>query len=288
MGVSALGLTSRGGLSFFLIHHSMPQPRILVLRAPGANCDRETAFAFTRAGGSPDLVHVNRLLEQPALLREYQILCVPGGFTYGDDIASGRILGNQMEHHLSGELREFKHAGKLILGICNGFQVLIKCGLLLDDDPQLGPPATLDWNASGKFEDRWVYLRSTGDRCVFLQGIESMYLPVAHGEGRFVTRSPQLLESLDRNRQLVLRYSERARPLAGDDAIQIDVAYPANPNGSSASVAGVCDTTGRVFGLMPHPERHIDRTHHPRWTRGEGSDPGDGLQIFRNAVAYFS
>ncbi len=187
----------------------MSQPRVLVLRAPGANCDRETAFAFSRAGGVADLVHVNRLLEQPVLLREYQILCIPGGFTYGDDIASGRILGNQMEHHLARELGEFKQSGKLILGICNGFQVLIKCGLILDDDPSHGPPATLDWNVSGKFEDRWVYLRPSGDRCVFLQGVRSMYLPVAHGEGRFVTRSTRALESLAANGQLVLRYARR-------------------------------------------------------------------------------
>jgi phosphoribosylformylglycinamidine synthase I len=266
----------------------MPQTRVLVLRAPGANCDRETAFAFSRAGGIADLVHVNRLLEKPAILREYQVLCVPGGFTYGDDIASGRILGNQMLHHLAGELGEFKQSGKLILGICNGFQVLIKCGLILDDDPIHGSPATLDWNASGKFEDRWVYLRPHGDRCVFLQDIPSMYLPVAHGEGRFVTRSPQVLELLARNGQLVLRYASGAESANGDSATDSDVPYPANPNGSSARVAGICDSTGRVFGLMPHPERHIDRTHHPRWTRGEGSDVGDGLRIFRNAVAYFA
>jgi phosphoribosylformylglycinamidine synthase len=265
----------------------MPQPRILVLRAPGANCDRETAFAFTRAGGTAELVHVNRLLERPALLRDYQVFCVPGGFTYGDDIASGRILGNQIEHHLSSELHEFKQAGKLILGICNGFQVLIKCGLLLDGDINQGPPATLDWNASGKFEDRWVYLRPAGDRCVFLRGIESMYLPVAHGEGRFVTRTTEVLDALDQNGHLALRYLNRPNGVAGNDA-NASVAYPANPNGSSANVAGVCDTTGRVFGLMPHPERHIDRTHHPRWTRGEGRDPGDGLYVFANAVTYFS
>jgi phosphoribosylformylglycinamidine synthase len=264
----------------------MPRPRILVLRAPGANCDRETAFAFSRAGGLADLVHVNRLLERPALLRDYQVFCVPGGFTYGDDIASGRILGNQIEHHLAAELHDFKHAGKLILGICNGFQVLIKCGLLLDDDARQGPPATLDWNASGKFEDRWVYLRAVGERCVFLRGVECMYLPVAHGEGRFVTRSPEVLNALDRNGHLVLRYSNGANSGMSHGSTSA-VPYPANPNGSSANVAGVCDTTGRVFGLMPHPERHIDRTHHPRWTRGEGRDPGDGLQVFTNAVSYF-
>ncbi len=271
----------------------MPQPRVMILRAPGTNCDSESAFAFERAGATNELVHINQLLEQPQLFEQYQILCLPGGFSYGDDIASGRILGNQILHHLAEPLQKFKAAGKLILGICNGFQILIKSGLLLDDDPLDGPPATLDWNASGKFEDRWVQLSTSGTKCVFLRGIEQLYLPVAHGEGRFVPRSENVLSQLDGNGQLVLRYATAAGSGAkGAETAAADVqtgavAYPANPNGSAANVAGICDTTGRVFGLMPHPERHIDRTHHPRWTRGEGQDPGDGLRLFVNAVEYF-
>lgn len=265
----------------------MPQPRVLVLRAPGTNCDQETAYAFERAGGAAELVHIGQMLEEARRFEQYQILCLPGGFSYGDDISSGRILGNQLYHHLAEEMQSFKQAGKLILGVCNGFQVMIKCGLLLPDDPAEGPPATLDWNVRGKFEDRWVYLRSSPNTCVFLNGIESMYVPVAHGEGRFVTRSPHVLEELDRNGQLVLRYAESPAATVATAAMTPTVPYPANPNGSLADVAGVCDTTGRVLGLMPHPERHIDRTHHPRWTRGEGRDPGDGLRLFQNAVEYF-
>lgn len=256
----------------------MPAPRVLVLRAPGANCDRETAFAFERAGGLPDRVHVHRLLENPRLAGEYQILCLPGGFTYGDDIASGKILANLIRHHLADMFAEFKAAGKLILGICNGFQILIKAGILLHDDPQLGPLATLTHNDSGKFEDRWVRLETTSDRCVFLRGIARMYLPVAHGEGKFVARDRQTLDDLARRGQLVLRYAAAAGGAA---------AYPDNPNGAQAGVAGICDETGRVFGLMPHPERHIDPTHHPRWTRGEAGETGDGLAVFVNAVSYF-
>jgi phosphoribosylformylglycinamidine synthase len=268
---------------------------VLILRAPGTNCDGETAYAFSLARARVDLLHVNRLLERPELLGDYQILCLPGGFSYGDDIASGRILANQLRRHLGEPLARFRESGKLILGICNGFQILIQSGLLLDDDPQLGPPATLAWNTSGKFEDRWVRLRSDGSKCVFLAGIERMYLPVAHGEGRLVVREAARLAQLDRERQLVLHYAGargEGRGASEEDAVaggsSGGVAYPDNPNGSTADVAGLCDASGRVFGLMPHPERYVDPTQHPRWTRGEAQTPGDGLRIFANAVAYFA
>jgi phosphoribosylformylglycinamidine synthase len=180
-------------------------------------------------------------------------------------------------------LAEFREAGKLILGICTGFQVLIKSGILLQIDPHAGPAATLTNNESGKFEDRWVNLRVTSTKCVLFAGIEEMYLPVAHAEGRFVPRDDRLLAKLHDAGQLVLRYAHE-----GVDATEAEVPYPANPNGSAANVAGVCDATGRVCGLMPHPERHIDATHHPRWTRRSEQPPhGDGFRVFQNAVAYF-
>ncbi len=261
----------------------MPTPRILILRAPGTNCDHETAFAFQRAGGQPQLVHINQLLDQPRLASEFQVLCLPGGFSYGDDIAAGRILANQIRHHLYDTLQEFKAAQKLILGICNGFQVLIKSGVLLPDDAELGPAVTLTWNDSGRFEDRWVHLAGEPGKCVFLEGIDSLYLPIAHAEGKFVARTTQVLGQLKEQRQLALRYCEESTEIC-DEILPM----PVNPNGSMANVAGICDETGRVFGLMPHPERHIDLTHHPRWTRGEGRDPGDGLQVFQNAIRYFA
>lgn len=260
----------------------MPSPHVLILRAPGTNCDVETAYAFQQAGGKPESVHINRLLENPKLPADFQILCVPGGFSYGDDIAAGRILANQIQHHLAAALAEFKAAGKLVLGICNGFQVLIKTGVLLNAEPVQGPAATLTRNDSGRFEDRWIHLTVDGDRCVFLRGAQRLYLPVAHAEGKFVTRDDETLQALDSNKQLALRYAHA--PGAGNGV----VGYPANPNGSVAQVAGLCDETGRVLGLMPHPERHIDRTHHPRWTRGEGSEKGDGMLVFENAVHYFA
>ncbi len=276
---------------------------VLVLRAPGTNCDRETAFAFERAGANAECQHVNRLLEKPRLLDDFQILCLPGGFSYGDDLGSGKILANQIRHHLADAIREFRERDKLILGICNGFQILVKSGLLFDDEPGGTPTATLDWNGSARFEDRWVQLSVMGERCVFLRGIQSLYLPVAHGEGRFAPRDEKALCEILDDQRAALRYAARREvghfeaagnavlaPAAGGESklsFGGELPFPDNPNGSAANIAGVCDRSGRVFGLMPHPERYIDRTQHPRWTRGGGSDPGDGQQIFKNAVEYF-
>src|SRR4051794_39870069 len=258
----------------------MATPKVLILRAPGANCDREAAYAFELAGGKATLLHVNRLLERPAVLAEYQILCIPGGFSYGDDISAGRILANQLRHHLFEAMQQFKAQGKLIIGICNGFQILIKSGLPLPDKAD-EPIATLAANKSGKFEDRWITLATLGSKCVWLQGIERMYLPVAHGEGQFIARDDATLDALQSAGQLCLLY-------ATDDDATDNVPYPLNPNGAQRNIAGVCDATGRVFGLMPHPERHIDFTHHPRWTRREQQpEHGDGLKVFQNAVRYF-
>lgn len=262
----------------------MAQPRVLVLRAPGTNCDVETAFAFERAGAQAERLHVQALLESPSRLGDFQILCLPGGFSYGDDVAAGRILGNQIRHHLAGRLHEFHQAGKLILGICNGFQILLKSGVLLPLADDFSAPATLTWNDSGKFEDRWVPLVAGGGKSVFFAGIETLYLPVAHAEGKFVPRSERVLAEMDRQGQLVLRYGSAA---PGAIAMSARVAYPDNPNGSLGDVAAVCDTSGRVCGLMPHPERHIDPTQHPRWTRHPAREAGDGLRVFQNAVRYF-
>jgi phosphoribosylformylglycinamidine synthase subunit PurQ / glutaminase len=259
------------------------QPRVLILRAPGTNCDRETAFAFETAGALADSVHLKRLLENPRLAGQYQILCIPGGFSYGDDICAGRIFGNQMRHHLRDTLQAFKDAGKLILGICNGFQILIKSRVLLPDRAD-EPIATLTLNESGKFEDRWVHLRVASNKCVFLAGMERMYLPVAHAEGKFVARDEMTLAKLDAAGQLVLRYCNP--PDSRLPTPDSPVPYPACPNGAQLAVAGIADETGRVFGLMPHPERHIDPTQHPRWTR-EWPERGDGLAVFENAVRFF-
>jgi len=195
----------------------MVRPRILILRAPGTNCDVETEHAFALAGGVAERWHVNRLIEHPEKAAEFQVLCIPGGFSYGDDIAAGRIFGNQIQHHLADVLGTFRESGKLIIGICNGFQVLLKTKLLAEADAQ-GPTATLAQNDSGKFEARWVRLAVEPGKCVFLQGIREMDLPVAHGEGKFVVRDEGVLGRLQDERRLVMRYaaaSENGKTAAG-------------------------------------------------------------------------
>jgi phosphoribosylformylglycinamidine synthase subunit PurQ / glutaminase len=252
----------------------MSKVNVMVLRAPGSNCDQETAFAFQQAGAATSLVHINQLVRHERRLADYQVLVIPGGFTYGDDIAAGRVLANELRVKLGEDINRFVADGGLILGICNGFQVMAKAGILPDVRRQIGPKLTLTNNDSGKFECRWVHLRSErSSPCVFTEGIESMYLPVAHGEGKLVTDIRGLREI-----NIVLYYA--------DASGNIGAGYPHNPNGSMNNIAGVCDPTGRIFALMPHPERHIRFTQHPQWTRRKPKEFGDGFGIFQNAVKF--
>jgi phosphoribosylformylglycinamidine synthase subunit PurQ / glutaminase len=255
----------------------MPKPRVLILRAPGANCDGEAEFAFAQAGAAPERIHINRLRESPKLLHQFQILVIPGGFTYGDDVAAGKILANQLSVFLGDVMHQFRAKEKLILGICNGFQALLKAGLILPPDED-GPLATLAHNAMGKFEDRWIRLKASPGKCPFLKDYDQLEVPIAHGEGNFIVREPWILKGLEQAGQVVLTYV---------DAHGKPGPYPINPNGSQGEVAGVCDASGRVLGLMPHPERHALPTQHPRWTREGLKEEGDGLRLFRNAVEYF-
>jgi phosphoribosylformylglycinamidine synthase len=255
----------------------MPHPRAIVLRAPGTNCDEETEVAWRRAGATVETWHIGRLLETPHALDEFAILTIPGGFSYGDDLGAGRILATRLASVLGDALGRFHARGGLILGICNGFQVLVKAGLLPGGP---GPPrATLTFNESGHFESRWVRLAPLAGRSPFVTGTEPIELPVAHGEGRFLLADAGDLAALEANGQVVLCYVDASGHPTQD--------YPANPNGSPGAVAGVCDPTGRIFGLMPHPERHIEAIHHPRWTRSAASvegHEGHGLRIFRDAI----
>ena len=249
----------------------MARVKTLILRAPGTNCDAETAFAFEKAGAQVYTAHINELIRRPQLLHEHHIMVVPGGFTYGDDISGGKILANEISLNLGGELRRFMADGRLILGICNGLQVLVKAGILhgLKDGGQ--HPLTLSGNDCGRFECRWVYLRiNEASPCIFTRGIEAMYLPIAHGEGKIVTR-PGLSN-------IVAYYA--------DEAGDVSAGYPYNPNGSTDNIAGICDQSGRIFALMPHPERFIHWTQHPRWTREPRREHGDGLRVFQNAVEW--
>lgn len=254
---------------------------VLLLRTAGTNCDRELAHAFSLVGAAVTPMHVNALLKDPGALERFQILAFPGGFSYGDDIASGKILANQLIHHLRGPLRQFVADGKLVLGVCNGFQVLVKSGLLPGPMEGLAPddwhPATLTYNERGKFEDRWVKVRAESMLCKWMPAKGTVLdLPVAHGEGRFVTRTPEVLELIKAADQVAFRYV--------DDSGEAATAFPALPNGSVESIAGICDATGRVLGLMPHPERVVEAENHPLFSRGGGK--ADGLKIFEGAMAY--
>lgn len=252
------------------------KPKVCVLRAAGTNCDKETAFAFKRVGSATQLVHINSIISKEVSLSEFHILAIPGGFTYGDDIAAGKILANELRYKLKDELKEFLKQGKLIIGICNGFQVLVKSGLL-PGNYELKQEASLIINDSGKFEDRWVYLREQS-KCVWTRGLPKIiYLPVAHGEGKFVVQNRKVLDRIKQNKQIVFQYCDEEGHLAK---------YPCNPNGSIENIAGICDEEGRILGLMPHPERHIYLQHHPRWNSLKGKEAGEGLQIFQNGIDY--
>lgn len=250
----------------------MKEVKALILRAPGTNCDGETAFAFERVGAAVDLAHVNELIGRQKLLSGYQIMVIPGGFTYGDDISAGKVLANELRVRLGEDIRRFVESGRLVLGICNGFQVMVKAGLLPEPGSDAPQSLTLAGNDSGRFECRWVHLRVNNmSPCVFTRGIDALYLPVAHGEGKVVA-GPEVVGKLNP----VLYYS--------DEAGDIRAGYPHNPNGSVNNIAGICDASGRVFALMPHPERFIRWSQHPRWSREALRDSGDGFRIFQNAV----
>jgi len=285
--------------------------RVLILRAAGTNCDLEAQHAWELAGAEATRVHVRRLIEQPRLLHEYQVLTLPGGFSYGDDIAAGRIWAAQLQRQLIGDLREFIDAGKLVLGICNGFQVLVQAGILplrqnsgagrgnngggsgngngggRGDNADAGGHAgartcTVTYNEPPGFQDRWVYLRADTDRCVFLERGQVYEMPIAHGEGRVAFSTPDDLQTVIDARQNALVY---CGPRPGEPDLH---GQPHNPNGSTADLAGLCDETGRVLGLMPHPERFVTWTQHPCWTSQPARPEGDGMSVFRRAVAYFA
>ncbi len=253
------------------------KPKVLVLTGYGINCDYETEYAFSSSGGEAHRIHVNSLIEKPALLEQYQILAIPGGFAYGDDLGSGKILAVKLASHLSDALSQFLEKKKLIIGICNGFQVLVKLGMLPGAGKKFQQTSTLTFNESGKFEDRWVHLNVRAKSpCVFTKDIEYLSLPVRHGEGCFVTENQATLERLIKNNQIVLQYVDDKRKEAG---------YPWNPNGSQNNIAGICDVTGRVFGLMPHPEAFLEPTNHPSWTR-KSETIVTAKKIFLNAIEY--
>jgi phosphoribosylformylglycinamidine synthase subunit PurQ / glutaminase len=253
-------------------------PVVLVLRAPGTNCDRETAFAFEQAGAATAALHVNEVLRKPARLRDVTGFVIPGGFSHGDDLGAGTILGTRIRTRLVDEVRRLVDRGGIVLGICNGFQVLAKTGLVPGFDGTTERTVTLAQNESARYEDRWVTLEVTTSKSVFLRPGERYEVPVAHAEGRLLPLDDAVRARLSRDDQVALRY---LGPDGGHPA-----PYPWNPNGAVDDIAGITDPTGRMLGLMPHPERHQFAWQSPRFHRGEAPRVPDGLRLFRNAVEH--
>ena len=240
--------------------------KALVLRTAGTNCDQESVYALKLAGAEPVVAHINALLQKKVTLDDIDLLIIPGGFSYGDDIAAGKILANELRYKLDSVIRPFIARGRRIIGICNGFQVLVKTGYL--PGAVQDQTVTLSANDSGRFQCHWVKLRREKSAAKWLNSTEvSWDLPIAHGEGKFIPMDDKVLADLEKKGQVVFRYEGE------------------NPNGSVNRIAGICNAEGTIVGLMPHPERHVLKTQHPEWTRTghEGTDPV-GLQFFKSAV----
>ncbi|MDY6972680.1 MAG: phosphoribosylformylglycinamidine synthase subunit PurQ [Thermodesulfobacteriota bacterium] len=271
-------------------------PRALVLTGYGLNCDYETDFSLELAGAEPHLVHINELLKDEKTaaaatsLEDYHILVFGGGFSWADDHGAGVLMASKLRHHLGEQIDSFIRDGKLIIGICNGFQTLVNLGLLPGFGFQyLERRVALTYNDSGNFVDAWVNLRVNSESpCVFTSGLSYMELPVRHGEGKFHAPAEEI-DLLFNNSQVVLQY-------ANDNGDVAHGQWPDNPNGSLEDIAGICDPSGKIFGLMPHPEAFNHFTNHPDWSRRKealsrqgkaiSSEEGDGVKIFRNAVEY--
>jgi phosphoribosylformylglycinamidine synthase len=259
--------------------------KVLVPIGYGLNCDDETVYAFKMVGAEVKKIFLKDLISDPQILDNYQILAMIGGFSYGDHIAAGKVLANIYKYEIGETIQRFISDGKLIFGECNGFQALVKAGILPGLNGNYHTQcATLTYNDSGIFEDRWVKLKiNPKSNCVFTKNIEELYLPVRHGEGKFIVEKKTDLEKLKEKNLIVLQYVDV-------ETLKPTMKYPQNPNGSIESIAGICDCTGRIFGKMPHATAYLSPYNHPRWTRQKlkGSLPkeGGGVQIFRNAVEY--
>ena len=255
---------------------SVKRPGVLVLRAPGINCERETWHAFQMAGGDPEYVHIKKLLKQPDLLDRFAILAVPGGFSYGDDISAGRVLGQEMRLGLGSRLLQFIERGGLALGICNGFQVLVRLGLLPRTQGTMAEELSLTYNLSNHYECRWVTLTTPPNRCVFLAEGQTLRYPAAHAEGRLWPRNDAAARDLREQGYVAFQYADEDGNPTTD--------YPDNPNGSPGGIAGLTDGSGRVLGVMPHPDRAYLPHHMPDWRRRGLGAEGDGMGLFRTMV----
>ena len=262
--------------------------KAIVIAGNGTNCEREVAHACKLAGAEvADIVHISELLAGRVKLEDYHFLNLAGGFLDGDDLGSAKAGANRLLHapvvgsnqKVADQIKQFVAAGKLVMGVCNGFQLMVKMGLLPAFAGSGKQNCTLTHNKGGRFEDRWCWLKvDPASPCVFTRGLERIYLPVRHGEGQFVTDNNATLNQLETLHLSVVKYA--------DVDLNPTMEYPDNPNGSLASIAGICDPTGRLFGLMPHPEAYVHYTHHPRWTRENLPEEGMGLWLYQNAVRF--
>ncbi len=266
------------------------KPKALIIAGYGINCEEETAKCFEMTGSESEIVHINDIISGNKNLDNYQIMALPGGFSYGDDTGSGNALANKVKNNIKEEIVKFAESDKLVLGLCNGFQILTNLGLVPAIDNKYGEiQAALMHNASVRYECRWVWLKRTSDKCIWTKGIDKIHVPVAHGEGNFYAED-EVIEKMKANDQIAFKYCYEDGTLAGGE-------FPYNPNGAMLDIAGVCDESGRIFGMMPHPERFNSFTNEDGWhlekekRLREGKklpEKGDGLKIFENAANYFN
>lgn len=256
----------------------MTTVKVLVVRVEGTNCDVETIEAFQMVGAEAKLAHLNELIRNEVELNDYHILCIPGGFSYGDDLGAGKLLANQLKYRLKRKIEDFISEGRAIIGICNGFQALVKAGLIpAFEKPFLKQEATLALNERGLFVDRWIYIRHEKEcRCILTKNLNSkiLYIPVNHAEGRFIA-SREVIDLMEKEGYVVFRYVDPDGRIAG---------YPWNPNGSMNNIAGICNTDGNILGLMPHPEKYVHHYLHPYWSRIRTNSKPDGLLFFKTIV----
>lgn len=268
-------------------------PKALIITGYGINCEEETAKCFNWSGAEAEIVHINDLINNKNKLKEYQIMAFPGGFSYGDDTGSGNAMANKIRNNLNDEVLKFAQEDKLIIGICNGFQIITNLGLLpatlKDSQAQYGTrQAALMPNSTARYQCRWIWLKNQSEKCIWTKGIDQIHLPVAHGEGNFYTED-ETFKQMQKNEQIAFSYiNEDGSPAEGK--------FPANPNGALHDLAGICDPSGRIFGLMPHPERFNSFTNEDGWelkkelllrAGKELPKEGAGMKIFQNAVEYF-
>lgn len=267
----------------------MVKPKVLILSGYGLNCEEEEAFAFDLAGGESKIVHINDLITKKVRLSDFQILVFPGGFSYGDDTGAGKAYANRIRDHLWEDIQEFIFRDKLVIGFCNGFQIMANLGLVPALKGEYGTrQVALQYNKNARYINRWVDLEIGGKETPWLLGIDEFSCPIAHGEGRFYA-DPKILKEINEKGLAVLKYFE-------GDICKYQNIEP-NPNGSLENIAGIVDESGKIFGLMPHPERGIFFTQLPHWTylreklKREGKKIPkfeQGIQIYKNGVNYYS